>query len=52
MGATTLLRPGKDDVLQAVMDATNGIGVDVVIDFSGSAKAIQSGLQIYARVVA
>ncbi len=49
MGATTLLRPGKDDVLQAVMDATNGIGVDVVIDFSGSAKAIQSGLQILRK---
>ncbi|HHW17484.1 MAG TPA: L-threonine 3-dehydrogenase [Firmicutes bacterium] len=49
MGATVTLQPGKDDLLEGVMRATGGRGADVVIDFSGSARAIADGLRFLKK---
>jgi threonine 3-dehydrogenase len=43
MGALQTLDPTTDDVLAAVLAATDGIGADAVIDASGSVAAIRQG---------
>jgi len=49
MGATHTVRAGRDDVVAAVMEATGGIGADVVLEMSGNPTAIQQGFQALAR---
>lgn len=46
MGADVTLKSGQDNVIDVVLDATDGRGVDVVLDYSGNAKAIQEGFKI------
>jgi threonine 3-dehydrogenase len=46
MGATITLNPNNTDVLKAVMEATNGDGVDVVLEMSGSANALIQGCRM------
>ncbi len=49
MGATTLLNPLNQDVVKAVMDATNGDGVDAVLEMSGNENALIEGCQMLTR---
>ena len=44
MGADLLLDPTKDDVVQAVRDATDG-GVEVVLEMSGHTQAIRDAIR-------
>ena len=37
---------GDDDVHQGVMDATDGVGADVVLEFTGSPAAVNQGLKL------
>jgi threonine 3-dehydrogenase len=46
MKADFVLDPTKDDVRTIVMDQTNGIGVDVVLEMAGKTDAIRTGFQI------
>ncbi len=49
MGADVTLQVGKDDIVNTVLEATNGQGVDVVVDFSGAPSAIQEGFKILRK---
>lgn len=49
MGADVILKAGKDDVVGTIFAATNGRGADVVIDYTGSAKAIQEGFKVLRK---
>lgn len=44
LGATAILDPGTEDVAAALLDATGGLGVDVVLECSGSEPALQTGI--------
>lgn len=46
MGATYVLNPQRDKIIEKVMDVTNGDGVDVVVEMSGSPKALNQGLKM------
>jgi len=46
MKADYVLDPTKDDVKSIVMDATGGIGVDVLLEMAGHPDAIKLGFQI------
>jgi threonine 3-dehydrogenase len=37
---------GKSDVNTAIMDATDGVGADVVLEYTGSPAAVNQGLQL------
>lgn len=43
VGADLVLNPKKDDVVKAVLDETDGLGVDVVLEMSGNPDAIKQG---------
>jgi threonine 3-dehydrogenase len=45
MGADLTINPRKKDVYSAVMDATEGEGVDVLLEMSGSPSAIDEGFR-------
>jgi len=45
MGADIVLNPQKNDVLETVFNETNGLGVDIVLEMSGSPSAINDGLK-------
>lgn len=45
LGADLCLNPMKDDVIKAVLEATDGLGVDVVAEMSGNATAINQALK-------
>lgn len=45
MGATYTLNPREVDPVRAILDATDGLGVDVVLEFSGNPAAIRQGFQ-------
>jgi threonine 3-dehydrogenase len=45
MGATYTLNPRESDPVQAVLDATEGLGVDVVLEMSGNPVAIRQGFR-------
>ena len=45
MGATYALNPREIDPVRAILDATDGLGVDVVLEFSGNPAAIRQGFQ-------
>ena len=46
MGATSTLNPRTCDPVQAIMDATEGLGVDVVLEMSGHPAAIRQGFRV------
>lgn len=46
LGADVLLDPSKDPVEQMVKDATDGNGVDVLLEMSGHPSAIQQGFRL------
>jgi len=46
MGADVALNPRDGDAVKAVLDATGGTGVDVLLEMSGQEAAIQQGLQM------
>ena len=46
MGAHITLNPRKQDTVQHVLEATKDIGVDVVLEFSGSNQALNQGLKV------
>src|SRR5579875_1055524 len=45
MGADYLLNPHEVDPVQVILDATGGLGVDVVLEMSGQPAAIRQGFQ-------
>ncbi len=45
IGADYVIDPTKEDVVSRVMEITDGAGVDVVGEFSGSSKAIQQAFK-------
>jgi len=45
MGADVVFNPLHDDVEAVVREQTHGVGVDVVLEMSGSEKAIHQGLR-------
>ncbi len=45
MGADLTINPKKQDVFSAVMDATEGEGVDVLLEMSGAPSAIDEGFR-------
>jgi (R,R)-butanediol dehydrogenase/meso-butanediol dehydrogenase/diacetyl reductase len=45
LGVATLLDPTKDDVVAILKDATQGIGVDAVIECSGNERALQTAIK-------
>lgn len=46
MGADLALNPRRDDVVAAVFEATHGEGVDVLLEMSGAASAIDEGFTV------
>ena len=46
MKADFVLNPTKDDVKSIVMEATDGVGVDVVLEMSGKTPGIRMGFDI------
>ncbi len=46
MGADLALNPAEADPVEAVLAATGGVGVDVLLEMSGSPQAIQQGFQM------
>ncbi len=46
MGATAALDPATDDVHGFILDHTNGLGVDVVLEMSGHPDAMRLGFRI------
>src|SRR5579883_1391073 len=45
MGATRTLNPREVDPVQEILDATEGLGVDVVLEMSGHPAAIRQGFR-------
>lgn len=45
LGADLVINPLKEDVIQAVLQATNGRGIDVVCEFSGNKTAIEQAFK-------
>ncbi|AZR71939.1 L-threonine 3-dehydrogenase [Anoxybacter fermentans] len=46
LGADVVLDATKDDVVETIMEITQGIGVDVVAEMSGSPIALKQGLKV------
>ena len=49
MGADILIDPGHEDPVEAALRATEGHGVDVVLEMSGVGQAIDQGTRMLAR---
>ena len=49
MGADLLVDPAERDPVEAVLEATNGTGAEVVLEMSGNAQAIDQGTRMLAR---
>ena len=49
MGADVVIDPAERDPVAAVMDLTNGVGAEVVLEMSGNARAIDQGTRMLAR---
>jgi len=45
LGATVCINPKNEDVIARVLEETNGLGVDVVTEFSGNKKAIEQSFK-------
>lgn len=44
LGATDVLDPARDDVVQAVRELTGGVGVDYAFDAAGRSQLLEAGL--------
>jgi len=42
MGADLVVNPRQEDVIQKVLEESNGLGVDIVMEFSGNVHGIQA----------
>ena len=49
LGADTVVNVTRDDVEQVVRDATDGLGVDAVLEMSGAPSAIRQAMRIARR---
>jgi len=49
MGATETINFRQADVVKTVLERTSGLGVDIVLEMSGSQAAIEQGLKIVRR---
>ncbi len=49
MGATVCLNPLREDVVRAVLNRTEGVGADIVLESSGNPEALQQGLQMLRK---
>ena len=49
IGADIALNPNKDDIVRKVMESTNGIGVDVIIEASGNIFAIKESFSFLRK---
>ncbi len=45
MGADYIINPKKEDVYEKVMEITNNVGVDVVLEFSGNEDGFKSAIK-------
>lgn len=45
LGADVVINPMKEDVIKRVLEETNGLGVDVVGEFSGNKSAIEAAFK-------
>jgi threonine 3-dehydrogenase len=45
LGASVVINPLKEDVVQRVLEETGGVGVDVVTEFSGNKSAIEAAFK-------
>jgi len=50
LGADLVLDPKKEDVIQRVLDLTDGYGCDVYIEATGAGPAVNQGLQMLRRL--
>ena len=50
LGADLALNPKQDDVIQRVLDLTDGYGCDVYIEATGAGPAVNQGLQMLRRL--
>ncbi|MEX1208696.1 MAG: L-threonine 3-dehydrogenase [Acidimicrobiia bacterium] len=46
MGATLTLNPRRDDIVAGILTATDGEGVDVLLEMSGAESAILEGFEV------
>jgi threonine 3-dehydrogenase len=46
MGATSVLNPAEEDVVQKMVEANGGYGVDVVLEMSGAPPAMTAAFQV------
>lgn len=49
LGASKTLNPKEEDIIDAIMSITNGRGVDVLLEMSGSPKALNTGMKSLAN---
>jgi len=49
LNADVIINPLEDDVYERVMDVTDGLGADVVCDFSGNKTAIETAFKYVKR---
>ncbi|MBQ5959181.1 MAG: alcohol dehydrogenase catalytic domain-containing protein [Firmicutes bacterium] len=49
-GADITLNPDKEDVIQAVMDLTEGYGCDIYIEATGAPSSVVQGLQMIRKL--
>jgi threonine 3-dehydrogenase len=49
LGATISISPDKTSVADTILEATNGEGVDVVLEMSGNPQALRQGLKVLGR---
>ena len=49
LGADVVLNPRECDVVKTIVDATGGVGVDVVLEMSGVPAAIAQGFQMLRK---
>ena len=49
LGATRVFNAAQTDTVQAILDATNGEGADVVMETAGSSKTLQQTIDVVKR---
>jgi threonine dehydrogenase-like Zn-dependent dehydrogenase len=49
-GADVVLNPGKEKVIQTVLDMTDGYGYDIYIEASGHAASVGQGLEMIRKL--
>ena len=49
-GADIILNPGRDNVMDIIMELTNGYGCDIYIEATGHPSAVQQGLDMLRKL--